>query len=207
MKKIYTLVLLLIIAASCEKEDVKPVSLEQQPIVLKNDSYEKNKNSRIYIRDFVEGEEVGASLGPVNYPFTITHAEFFFGTTGEPRTRDIILKVYNEDLREYPGPAIFSRRYTITATNEEKMILIDLSADQLYMPDGGSIRLAIEITDNGLPAIGLPSIAHEWEGTITPERNWIKSGGEWITAETRGFDKDFIIRAVIKEGVPSGVNN
>jgi hypothetical protein len=206
MKKIYTLAILLVIAASCEKEDVKPVS-EEQPIVLKNDSYEKDKNSRIYIRDFVEGDEVAASLGPVNYPFTITQAQFFFGTTGDPRTRDIILKIYNEGLRESPGPPIFSRRYTITATNEEKMILIDLSADQLYMRDGGSIRLAIEITDNGLPSIGLPSIAHEWEGTITPERNWIKSGGEWITAETRGFDKDFIIRAVIKEGAPPLVND
>src|SRR6188768_2082572 len=113
MKKLYTLIVLLIIASSCEKEDVLPVTpvSDEQNIVLKNDSYEKNKNSRIYIPDFVEGEEVAVTLGPVNRPFTITHAQFFFGTTGEPRTRDIILKVYNEDLREYPGPAVFSRRY------------------------------------------------------------------------------------------------
>ena len=201
MKKIYIFSLfLIVIAASCSSDDVQPASSEA--MVLKNDSYEKDKNSRMYIPDFEQGEEVAATLGPVNNPFTVTHAEFFFGTTGESRTRDIILKIYKEKLTSSPGNPFFIKRYTITATNEEEMVVIDLTEEQLYIPEGGSIRLSIEITDDGLP-----SIAHEWTGTIVPQRNWIKTGGMWINSETKGFDKDFILRAVIREGVPPIIND
>lgn len=201
MKKIYPIIVMLVaIAAGCVKEEVQPTSGEE--IVLKNDDYAKDHNSRMYIPDFDEGQEVAVTLGPVTNPFTILRAEFFFGTTGDPRTRDIVLKIYKENATTSPGNPFFMRRYTLTATNKEELTVIDLTDDELFIKDGGSIRMSIEITDDGLP-----SVAHEWMGTITPDRNWIKIGGTWINSETKGFDKDFIIRAVVKEGPPPVAND
>lgn len=199
MKNIYIVLCLLFFSFSCTEEDVQPSADE---IVLKNDAYEKNKNSRIYIPDFGEGQEVASTLGPLGNPYTITRAQFFFGTTGSDTETDIILKIYRESGTTNPGSLIFTRRYTITATKDEMMQEIDLSAENIDISDGGQIRLAIQLTNDGLP-----SIAHEWYGTLSSQRNWIKQGGQWITSETIGFDKDFIIRAVVKEGVGPIIND
>jgi hypothetical protein len=200
MKNIYAVLCVLIFAFGCNNEDVQPSSGEE--VVLKNDAYEKDKNSRIYIPDFDAGQEVAVTLGPLAQPYSVTHAQFFYGTTGADTQTDIIVKIYRESGTTSPGNPIFMRRYTITATKDETMQEIDLSGDNIFIQDGGEIRLSIQLTNEGLP-----SIAHEWQGTLTTGRNWIKQGGLWITSETIGFDKDFIIRAVVKEGVPPIIND
>jgi hypothetical protein len=202
MKYIYIILCLLIIitiTTSCSEDNVEPSG---QEILLKNDSYEKDKNSRLYIPDFMVGEEAAATLGPLDNPYTISQVHFFFGTTGADRETDIILKIYREYGTTNPGNPIFMKRYTLIATNEEILHDIDLSGENLYITDGSAIRVSIQFTNEGLP-----SIAHEWEGTLTASRNWIKKGGTWITSETIGFDKDFIIRATVTQGVPPIVND
>jgi hypothetical protein len=199
MKNIYVVLCVLIFAFSCTEDNVEPTGEE---LVLKNDNYAQNDNSRIYIPDFTEGQEVAATLGPLENPYSVIRAQFFYGTTGTDTETDIILKIYRESGTTHPGNQVFMKRYTITATNEEIMHDIDLTNENIFIQDGGSIRLSIQLTN-----AGLPSIAHEWQGTLTPGRNWIKQGGLWITSETIGFDKDFIIRAVVREGVPPVIND
>lgn len=199
MRNIYVVLCVLIFTFSCTEENVQPSGEE---VLLKNDAYEKDKNSRIYIPDFTEGQEVAVTLGPLENPYSVTRAHFFYGTTGADVETDIILKIYRESGTTNPGSPIFVKRYTITATKDEIMHDIDLTNENIFIQNGGQIRLSIQLTNDGLP-----SIAHEWDGSLTPGRNWIKQGGTWITSETIGFDKDFIIRAVVREGVPPIIND
>jgi hypothetical protein len=200
MRNIYVVLCVLIFAFGCTEDNVQPT--DEEEVVLKNDAYEKDQNSRIYIPDFDAGQEVAATLGPLDQPYSVTHAQFFYGTTGADTQTDIILKIYRESGTTNPGSPIFMKRYTITATNEEMMHDIDLTSENIFIQNGGQIRLSIQLTNEGLP-----SIAHEWQGELTPGRNWIKQSGLWITSETIGFDKDFIIRAVVREGVPPVIND
>src|SRR5687768_187697 len=122
MKNIYVGLCVLIFAFSCNEENVQPTGEE---VLLKNDDYEKDKNSRIYIPDFTAGEEVAATLGPLENPYSVTRAQFFYGTTGADEQVDVILKVYRESGTTSPGNPLFMKRFTITATKEEIMHEID----------------------------------------------------------------------------------
>jgi hypothetical protein len=182
----------LFVFTSCKKEDP---TQQRQTVNLQLDGFNTGE-TKAFQAGFVSGETAEVTLGPVTYSFQVTYVQFLFGGNGSTAvTRDVVLKIYKDIGVGNPGTLLFSSTYSIAAS-DIIMQQIDLRDNQIMVNGGGSIRVAIEMTDSGLP-----SVAADQDGTISNSANWIKTGGSWVSSSSLGLSGDFIIRATVEENI------
>lgn len=185
-------VLFLFLFISCQKDDNSP---QTQTVNLQLDGYAPGGN-RIFQAGFATGVSAEVTLGPVTNACQVTFIQFLFGGTGTTTdTRDVILRIFDDSGDAIPGISLYSGIFTV-ASSDINFQQIDLRGEMIMVAAGRRIRVALEMTANGLP-----SVAIDQDGTITNTSNWIHSGGSWVSSASLGLNGDFIIRAVVVEGI------
>lgn len=177
---------LLFTTACKKKEDPQPIRT-----TLQNDGYESG-GTAIFLTGFDAGDEGAVTLGPVNQNSDLITIQFMFGGSGNPDTRSVVLKIYNDTLGAIPGSLIYSSNLSITAS-DTAMQKIDVSAEGIQFEPGKRYRVSIETTGTGYPAL-----ARDNDGNINATRNWLKDTNGWVASGSLGITGDWIIRAVVE---------
>lgn len=167
-------------------------------IHLQNDSFVEDGGEVGWQGGFKTGEEGASRLGPVNEPFTIDSVQFLYGGL-EPASDSVTLIIYEDTGAADPGQTLHNAAYELTPSNSA-LQTVDLSASNLLMPSGGSIRVSLQFSHESYPCIARDV------GGIESGRNWINDQTYgWIDSELAGLEGDWIIRAtVITEGGTGG---
>jgi hypothetical protein len=177
--------------AACKKTDTKHTHTET--VNLQIDGYTPS-SGLAFQGGFISGEGAEVTLGPVSSAYQITTVQLFFGGMGMvPSTRDIVVKIYKDTGANTPGASLYTGTHSLRAS-DDVLQSIDLRSNNIVAAAGGKVRIAIEMT-----AAGLPSIAIDKDGTLTANANWIKTGGNWLSAASQSISGDFIIRATVEK--------
>jgi hypothetical protein len=156
-------------------------------IELKNDGFVDGANVS-FMGGFAVGEQGASTLGPVNETFTVSKVRLLFGPgPGNPVT--VTLNVFEDIGGSDPGAVLYMGDVQIIPASDA-MSEIDLSADNVTLVGGGSIRVAVQFQHGGPPAI-----ARDDDGSIQAGRNWIYTLGSWFDSQTLALTGDWIIRA------------
>jgi hypothetical protein len=174
-----------LLTASCKKTP------QTETVVLKIDGFTTGGTTN-FQGGFATDEEAAVTLGPVDNTFTVSLIEFLFG--GAAATRDVVVKVYNDDgSSTAPGSVLLSKTFALAASDTD-LQQIDVSGDNIQVTGGGSIRVSIQMTD-----AGVPSVSRDDDG-IAASKNWIKdAGGTWSTSSSQGLTGDWVIRATVEK--------
>lgn len=163
-------------------------------VELKNDGFTDGA-SVAFQMGFASGE-IGASrfvpTGGTSYQ--VTNVRFLLGGSGSGVERTITLHVWDDSAgSSNPGAELFTSDYTILAA-DDVLLDIDLSAEGITVT--GQFRIGIEFNHTGLP-----SIARDDDGNITPNRNFIYAVSPiagWYESSALGLTGDWIIRAFVQ---------
>jgi hypothetical protein len=158
-------------------------------IELKNDGL-TDGGTVFFQQGFVADEMAGATLGPVTETFSVSKVRLLFGPTGGVET--LTLNIYEDTGAADVGALLYTGDIPITPS-VDAITEIDLTADNVLMAGGGSIRVAFQFSHTDLP-----SIARDDDGTNNVGRNWIYMGGFWADSSNLGPNSvpgDWIIRA------------
>ncbi len=139
--------------------------------------------------------EIGASSFTAPAASTLQRVRFLFGGAATQQT--ITLRVYDDTAGGVaPGAELFSGDFQLTGSNTA-MQEIDLTGMSVNVP--ARFRVGIQFQHMGLPAI-----ARDDDGTVTPGVNFIFASqlSAWVRVGPPLFDVpgDWIIRAVISSG-------
>ncbi|MFC1611259.1 MYXO-CTERM sorting domain-containing protein [Myxococcota bacterium] len=165
-----------------------PITSWAATVTLQNDGW--TSGGEVFCQGgFVTGEEAAVTLGPVVGTFTVESVEFVFcGATTE---QTVTLKIYEDTGASDPGTLLYTNDYQVTGS-DEALHQIDLSAQDVRVTGGGSIRVSLLFSHSGVP-----SVSRDDDG-ISNARNWIKSQGVgWVQSWTLGLTGDWVIRAVV----------
>ena len=136
---------------------------------------------------FVAGEVAAVRLVP-SAPTQVQAVRFLYG--GAAGTRDVILHIWNDTGATAPGSSLYSQIYSVTASDAA---LQEISLTTTPISVSGPFRVGLEFLD-----AGLPSVARDDDGTITPNLNFIRlSNNSWLQSASAGLTGDWIIRAVV----------
>jgi len=156
------------------------------PQVLRNDSWEPTGTLN-YQAGFETGDQAAAVLGPATVASTLKEVRLVFG--GAAGTSTITLSVYSDDGDVSPGTPLYAGDFEITAADDVFNVL-DVSAENIAVPEGASLRVAITLDHSGDP-----SVATDDDG-IETDRNYVHLlGTGWVHAEYLDIIDDFVIRA------------
>lgn len=164
-------------------------------ITLQNDGFVSG-DSASFQSGFASGEIGAATLGPVNETFQLTKIHFLFGPVGTADAT-VTVRIYMDSGTATPGAQIYNADYSITPANDA-MHEIDLTAENVTVLGGGSIRVGLEVQH-----AGAPGIARDDDGSIQPQRNWIFSQSSWTDSNDLGLQGDWIIRAEVETDDPT----
>lgn len=153
---------------------------------LQNDGY--TGSGAVFQGGFVTGEAGAAVLGPQTKAFTLRKVLFLFG--GAATAQTVTLTIYTDVGTDPPGASLYSHDYALTPS-DAALQTIDLTAQNITVAAGQTIRVAVLFQHSGAP-----SIARDGDG-ITASRNFIFSSPTWSKSETLGVTGDWIIRAEI----------
>lgn len=195
MKKYFLLSILFLalFSSGCDKNDLP----QTETLNLQNDGYIE-QGSRTFIETLDAGEEVAVTLGPVSNTFQVTFVTFLFGGTGQVQaSRDVVLKIYEDNGAATPGFLLFDATYNVPSSNS-LLYQLDIRDKDVTVEGGGSIRVSFEFVDDK----GFPSFAQEFDGLYDPGRNWIKDPfGFWKNNDTGGVSGNWVIRAIVEENM------
>lgn len=122
-------------------------------------------------------------------PCGVTAIVFLYG--GASATRDLTIRVWDDSEDSLtPGTELLEASIEVVA-NDDLLQLLDLGDDDIVVQ--GAFRIGIEAFDEGRPSIGVDE-----DGTITEDRNFLYSGGQWSESVDAGFSGDWIIRAQVE---------
>ena len=161
----------------------------------KNDGF-TDGSSAGFQGGFASGEQGASTLGPVNETFTVSKIRLLYGPDDAADT--VTLNVYEDTGGADPGAILYTGDIQITPATDA-MSEVDLSAENVTMVGGGSIRVAFQFSHTGYPCI-----ARDDDGSITPGRNWIYTNGSWVLSGSQGLIGDWIIRADAVTGGGTG---
>jgi len=156
-------------------------------IELRNDGFESG-NAVAFQGGFTAGEMVAATLVSPCTPAGLLSVRLLYGGAGGTRT--ITLHVYDDTaVTTSPGTQLHEADYLLTASDTD-FNDIGLVGDNVTVP--ARFRVAIQFQDDGLP-----SVARDQDGTITADRNFVYTGGQWFQSSTFLIPTDWIIRAEV----------
>lgn len=153
-------------------------------VELKNDAHTFDDGAS-FQGGFVIGDQAASRFVPSGTPpLQVQRVRFLFG--GSAASQTITLRVHEDDGgAAAPGRQVFSGDFVVSgadATYQE----IDLVAEAVWV--SGPFRVAIEVRHDGLPGLAI-----DQDGTIAPDRNFIRSG-DWFEASVLGVPGDWILR-------------
>ena len=130
------------------------------------------------------------SADPGDYPFTI---EKVLALVCPAATSGFfVVSVWEDDgVSLQPGALLFSDLYQVTGA-DTSLNSIDLSLQNIVITSG-SVRIGLELFQN-YP----PSVATDFDGTITPSTNFIYVPPVWWFSENLFLTGDWIIRLEIQ---------
>lgn len=160
-------------------------------IELKNDGFTSGQ-----VAGFQGGfivDEIGAvRLDPPGVgPFQVVEIQLLFG--GATTSQNVTLQIWNDNGGPNPGAVVYQADYTLMGSNEA-FSSVDLSGNNVYVD--GSFRVGIQFQHDGVP-----SIARDNDGTIKPSHNFIFASGFWAQSNLYGLTGDWVIRAVVDDGI------
>jgi hypothetical protein len=171
-----------------------------QGSVLANDTWLPAQTAA-FQGGFAAGETAAARFVPDGpCPCPLERVRFLFG--GAPGTHDVVLRIWDDAaLTDTPGTELYSATLALTGS-DEFMQEVDIGVAGLTVT--GPFRVGLEFTH-----AGLPSVARDTDGSITPARNFVDvSGPGWVQSTVVGLTGDWIIRAVLGgEAAGELVNN
>lgn len=165
--------------------DVLDVSVSCVQAELSNDGWQPGSSSAFQAA-FVPGEIAAARFVPQGCPCDVENVLVLFG--GSPGNQDVTLRVWDDTAGTTdPGAEIYSGVFNLVA-NDNDLTFIDLSGEGISV--GGTFRVGLEFS-----AAGLPSIARDDDGTLTPNRNFARiSPSTWFETSSLGITGDWILR-------------
>ncbi|MCD6500363.1 MAG: hypothetical protein J7M25_18865 [Deltaproteobacteria bacterium] len=160
---------------------------EAATVTLQNDSFVSGGSVGCQA-GFASGEMSGVTLGPVTNGFRVQNIQFVFG--GAQTQVTLTLHVYLDSGGTNPGTELYHGDYQVTGA-DDSMQQIDVSSQNIVVPAGSSIRVALEVQHNGAPGI-----CRDMDG-IHAGRNWIYSSATWYDAQSLGVQGDWVMRAEV----------
>ena len=159
-------------------------------VTLQNDGF--NHNGQVAFQGgFVQGECWASTYVPDACGYDLGSVLVLVGG-GDAGNVDFKVAVWDVDSSGKPSKELGSAPVTITGASD---VLSEIPLTALALPtrDGTPFAIAIcHVSHDGPPSIGADT-----DG-ITPARNWIYTGGQWVEASTLGVSGDWIMRAKIK---------
>lgn len=176
--------------AGADVTDVAILPLGLVVDVLENDGWLPGETATAQA-GFAAGEIAAARFVPANAdPWTIEMLQLVFGGSTDQQT--VTVKVWqDEGGSAAPGAELYAGTFQLTGG--DALQAVDLGAAGLTVSGGFRLGLQFQHT-------GLPSICRDDDG-ITPGCNFIYTAGAWYQAETLGVAGDWILRAVVSQGV------
>lgn len=164
---------------------VSPLALAQTE--LRNDGFESGQSAG-FQAGFASGEIGAARFLPAGQVQVQAVRLLFGGATSQ---QTITLRIWDDTAgTTSPGAELFSGDFQLTGSNSVIQEL-DLSASGVIVP--GQFRVGIEFQH-----AGLPSIARDDDGSITPGKNFIKEQSiGWVASGLLGLTGDWVIRAMV----------
>jgi hypothetical protein len=162
---------------------------------LRNDGWFTGETAA-FQQGFVPGEIAAVRLVPSGpCPCPVSRVRFLFG--GAPDIQTVTLRIWDDAAgTAAPGPELFSDEFEIGGI-DEALLEIDLAGRGVSVD--GPFRVGIEFHH-----AGLPSVARDDDGGISPARNFLLSDGlGWNDAVSAGVPGDWIIRAVVGDLPPA----
>ena len=156
-------------------------------VTLQNDSFVSGGSVGCQ-GGFANGEMSGVTLGPVTNGFRVQNIQFVFG--GAQTLVTVTLHIYLDGGGTNPGTELYHGDYQITGA-DDSMQQIDVSSQNIVVPAGSSIRVALEVQHDGAPGI-----CRDMDG-IHAGRNWIYSSPTWYDSQSLGVQGDWIMRAEV----------
>lgn len=164
---------------------------------LQNDGWTDNTAAG-FQAGFVSGEIGAAVFVPdaEDYPVTLKKVQLLFGGAAEGQTREVGIRVWQDNGGPSPGALVHDETYELTSSTNA-FTEVDLSAANLQF--SGRFRVGVVFMHNGLPAIARDD--DPGTGNDFPDRNYIFAQGVgWVQSSLLGVLGDWIIRAVVDVG-------
>lgn len=159
-------------------------------VTLQNDGF--NHNGQVAFQGgFVQGECWASTFVPNACGYDLGSVLVLVGG-GDAGNVQFDFAVWDVDSGGKPQNKLGGSQVTITGASD---VLSEIPLASLGLPARNGTPFAISMCH--VNHDGYPSIGADTDG-ITPNRNWIFTGGQWVEASTLGVSGDWIMRAKIK---------
>lgn len=159
-------------------------------VTLQNDSFSQ-KGQVAFQGGFAQGECWASTYVPNACGYTLSSVLVLIGG-GDAGNVQFDVSVWDVDSTGKPINQLATTGATITGASD---VLSEIQLGTLAVPARNGTPFAIAMCQT--THSGPPSIGADTDG-ITPNRNWIYTGGKWVEASTLGVTGDWIMRAKIK---------
>lgn len=190
MKLQIFVVFLLLLVACKDDEESTPTDTTDNSVVWKVDDHQTGNPLKFHDK-FVQSEEAVVVLGRLDQTYMVKEVQLVFGGKAGDYMIDLIIYRDKEDGDMFPGPILFQKQYSLTASDTDVQS-IDLSGENVKVDGGGSIRVAVRNQHNGLPSVGLD------QKLDNEAKNMMNQQGNWVRSSTWNIDGDWVLRAVVE---------